>query len=82
VPLMFAEDHETIIENGTVIAVRQGGHVEVWDCDGEIHFGNLPETATKNDILTAYCFYAAGRKRGEHIGAYRLQVSMRSLLGL
>lgn len=80
--LILAEDHKIIIENGSVIAVRQGGHVEVWDCDGEIHLGNLPETAEENEILTAYSFYAAGRKRGEHIGAYRLQASMRSLLGL
>lgn len=80
--LYLAENHEMLIQNGTMIAVRQGGQVEVWDCDGEQHIGNLHESATEKDILAAYCFYDTGRKHGECIGVYRLQTSMRTLLGL
>jgi hypothetical protein len=44
--LYLEEDHQELVNDGQVMAVRQNGKVEVWACDGEYHFGDLPESAT------------------------------------
>lgn len=80
--LYLHEKHTEIVSDGYVLAIRQNGHVEVWDADGETSIGVLPEDATEGDVLRAFAFYTNGIRAGEKYGAERTRQAMRAALGL
>jgi len=80
--LYMDEDCVTLLETDDIIAVRQGGRVEVWDSDGCTHYGNLPENVTGTDVVRYIQFYERGRTEGIAEGRETAKVIMRAALGL
>ena len=77
-----ADDAVVIISDKEVMAVRQGGRVEVWNPTGTPQYGNLSDTSTASDVKRAMAFHAIGHKAGFDEGVAFVRNAMHEALGL
>lgn len=80
--LCLAMNHEIVLDAGDYLAVRQGGRVEVWSSDGEKQIGNLPVSATVEDVKAAVVFFESGKEEGIRDGMLQAQEQMQQAMGI
>lgn len=74
---------ERLETSAPIIAIVQGdGHIEVWDEDGELHYGNLPKGADGKAADILYQGWKAGFEAGQDYGKALVQGQIRAALGL
>ena len=79
----FIENPKSIIDVATdLLAFDNGTVIEVWDVEGEHHFGNLPRHFGAEHIKEAVRFYVLGQDCGRVLGVTEAQFTMRRALGL
>ncbi len=81
-PFKRSPDAVTVLHDKEVMAVLQGGRVEVWNAEGTLQYGNLPEKSTPSDVKRAMAFHALGYKAGYDDGVASVRRAMISALGL
>lgn len=80
--LILEDKHVIVLQNDRFIAVRQNGRVELWDVEGDTHFGNLPEDATEGAMEGAYMCWRRGYEYGLRVGRETALQAVRSAIGL
>ena len=78
----IADEHEILIQDANIFAIRQRGQIEVWSADGEDHIGNLPEDATEAQIRAAALFWHKGFIVGVDYGRRQAKADMRKAIGI
>ena len=85
-PLYLDESDQDAFIDGTTDCValrrKEADHIEVWDTDGEQHFGNVPAHFTSDHINAAMRFYWAGERIGRELGAAAKLIEIQTALGI
>ena len=80
--LILENEHQIILQNDEYIAVRQSGHIEIWDNEGTERYGMVPENYTLTDIERIMSFYHQGFSRGTRYGQISKMNEIRTALSL
>jgi hypothetical protein len=79
--LSLEQTHEIIYNEEDIIAIRQGGAVEIWGSDGESFLGTIPENSTSETVKMILVFFHRGYLEGKQRGRIEIQVALRQLIG-
>jgi len=75
----LSDDHEVLVDNSGIFAVRQSGHVEVWDTTQSVLYGYLPYESQPGHIRAAMEFYRYGVSIGINSGITDLKRQFKKL---
>lgn len=80
--LKLEPNHEIVLGDAEIIAVRQCGVVQVWAEDGEYHYFDLPEDASAETIKVVKRIFECGHSTGYSDGVSAVKSAMQTAIGL